>query len=559
MKRKISLLLVIVLSFMMILSGCSSKKANTDAAGENAKPVEQEKKESTEKNDVEQKLTFALQNEPDGLDPGVTNNSYASPFLCNVFEGLITYDIDNNLVPGNAESWKISDDALVYTFKLRDGLKWSDGSNLTAEDYIYSWKRVLNPKTAGKYVDMLTSYIKNAKEYYEGTCDEKDLGIKAIDSKTIEITLNAPTPFFMDVLSMWVYDPVKKDVVEAAPDRWAQDAKTFTSNGPFKISEMNFGESVVLVKNENYWNAENVKLEEITFRYILEQSTALSAFEAGEIDGSREVPPADLPRLKAESDSLQIVPSFGTTYYLINNKVKPLDDVRVRKALNLALDRTDLIENVLQSTDEIASSLVSPGYMINGKDYTEGRPNHDITPNANVEEAKKLLADAGYPDGKGFPVLKFSYSTNPIFKKTVEAMQQMWKQNLNIDMEISTEEWKVYYDNVQAGKYNIAQMGWGGDYLHPMTFLPLFVTDGTNNNSFYSNTKYDELVSKAQSETDAVKAAATMREAEEVLMADYPFLPLFHRSYTFLMKPSVKSWGLTPLNSLYFKEAYIEK
>lgn len=557
MRRKVSLFLAIILSFMMILSGCSSEKTNTDATTD--KPAEQESKESTDGKEAEQKLTFALQNEPDGLDPGITNNSYASPFLCNVFEGLITYDVDNNLVPGNAKSWEISDDGLVYTFKLRDGLKWSDGSDLTAEDYIYSWKRVLDPKTAGKYVDMLTSYIKNAKEYYEGKCEENDLGIKAIDKNTLEITLNAPTPFFLDILSMWVYDPVKKDVVEAAPDRWAQDAKTYVSNGPFKISEMKFGESVILVKNENYWNAENVKLEEITFRYILEQSTALSAFEAGEIDGSREVPPADLPRLKAESDSLQIVPSFGTTFYLINNKVKPLDDVRVRKALNLALDRTDLIENVLQSTDEPAFSIVSPGYMIDGKDYTEGRSTHDMDSKANVEEAKKLLADAGYPDGEGFPVLRFSYSTNPIFKKVVEAMQQMWKQNLNIDMEISTEEWKVYYDNVQAGKYDIAQMGWGGDYLHPMTFLPLFVTDNPNNNSFYSNAKYDELVVKAQTETDAVKAATIMRESEEVLMADYPFLPLFHRSFAFLMKPYVKGWALTPLNNLYFKDAYIEK
>lgn len=563
MKRKISLLLVIVLSIMTIFSACKPVETGKDATGEkteSTEPKEENKEaEAVPEKSVEQKLTFALQNEPDGMDPGITNNTYAIPFLCNAFEGLVTYDNDNNLVPGNAESWDVSKDGLTYTFKLRDGLKWSDGSDLTSEDFIYSWKRVLDPKTGSRFVDMLTAYIKNAQEYYEGKCEEKDLGIKAIDKKTLEITLKAPTPFFLDILSIWVYDPVKKDVVEAAPERWAQDAKTYISNGPFKITEINFGESVVLVKNENYWNAKNVKLEQITFRYILEQATALSAFESGEIDGSKEVPPADLPRLKAESDSLQIVPSFGTTFYLINNKAKPLDNVKVRKALNLALDRTALIENVLQSTDETASSIVSPGYMVNGKDYTDGRPNHDITPTANVKEAQKLLAEAGYPDGKGFPVLKFSYSTNPIFKKTVEAMQQMWKQNLNIDMEISTEEWKVYYDNVQAGKYEIAQMGWGGDYLHPMTFLPLFVTDGPNNNSFYSNPKYDELVTKAQSEIDEVKAAAIMREAEEVLMADYPFLPLFHRSYTFLMKPYVKGWGLTPLNNLYFKNAYIEK
>lgn len=563
MKRKIILLLVLVLTLTVIFSGCTSTDNNVAPEKDTASDKQPEKESPTEVEkdvveDVEQKLMFALQNEPDGLDPGITNNSFASIFLCNVFEGLITYDNENNQIPGNAETWDISDDGLVYTFHLRDGLKWSDGSDLTAEDYVYSWRRVLDPKTGARYVDMLTAYIKNAEEYYAGEADADELGIKAIDDKTIEITLIAPTSYFADVITMWVYDPVKKDIIEAHPERWAQDADTYICNGPFKIIEMNFGESIVLAKNENYWNAENVKLEEINFRYILEQSTALSAFESGEILGTREVPPADVPALKAESDSLQIVPSFGTTYYLINNKVKVLDDVKVRKALNLALDRESIITNVLQSTDDAASSLVSPGYMVDGKDYTDGRPNHDITSNANVEEAKALLAEAGYPNGEGFPVFDLSYYTNPIVKKTAEAMQQMWKQNLNIDMNIITEEWAVYYDNVQAGKYDIAAMGWGGDYLHPMSFMPLFVTDDSNNNAFYSNPKYDELVKQAQLETDVVKAAATMREAEEILMADYPFIPLFHRSITFLMRPNVKGWGMTPLNNLYFKDAYIE-
>ena len=559
MKKKFYLLLTAILVFSLVLVGCSSDKTESEGEDKQEGAVSEEGNDEGGKMDGEQKIIFALQNEPDGLDPGITNNSFASPFLANLYEGLITYDNENNQIPGNAESWEVSDDGLVYTFHLRDGLKWSDGSDLTAEDYVYSWKRVLDPKTGARYVDMLTTYIKNAEAYYEGNAEEDELGIKAIDEKTIEITLESPTAVFEDVITMWVYNPVKKDIVEASPERWAQDAETYISNGPFKVSEMNFGESIVLVKNENYWNAEDVKLEEITFRYILEQSTALSAFESGEIDGTREIPPADLPNLKADSDALQIVPSFGTTYYEINNTVEVLKDVNVRKALNLALDRNSIITNVLQSTDEVASSFVSPGYMVDGEDFTEGRPDHDISGEANVEEAKKLLAEAGYPDGEGFPALELSYYTNPIVKKTAEAMQQMWKQNLNIDMEIKTEEWAVYYDNVQAGNYDIAAMGWGGDYLHPMSFLPLFVTGDTNNHTFYSNPEYDELVKQAQLETDVVKAAEIMREAEEILMADYPLIPLFHRSFTFLMNPKVKGWALTPLNNLYFKQAYIEE
>lgn len=553
MKRKWLTLLAALLVLTMLITACGAPKTGI---------VEEDEPETEETagdtGEVEQKLIFAIHNEADTLDPGITNNSFASPYLCNTFEGLVTYDKANNIIPGLAKDWKISDDGLVYTFNLHSNLKWSDGTPLTSKDFEYAWKRVLDPKTGGQYADMLTSYIVNAEDYYGGKKPFEQVGIKTPDENTIEITLMNPTPYYLSILAMWVYSPVKEEVVDAYPDRWAKDAETFICNGPFKVSKISFGESIVLTKNEHYWNVDKVKLEEITIRFIENKSTALAAFEKGEIDGFRAIPPADIPRLKAESDAFQVVPSMATTFFLINNKHKPLDNVKVRQALSLAVDRTDLIENVLQSTDKPAYGLVSPGYVLNGADFNTGKT-YGLAATAKVEEAQKMLAEAGYPGGKGFPKLILSYYTDDTVKKVAEALQQMWKKNLNIDMEITTEEWKVYYDGIQKFDYHIAAMGWGADYLHPMTFLPLFETKNVANNSGYSNTEYDKLLLKAQAEVDATKAVDIMHEAEDLLMADMPVLNLYHRSNFLMMAPYVKGWNLNPLSNLYFSEAFLEK
>ncbi len=299
-------------------------------------------------------------------------------------------------------------------------------------------------------------------------------------------------------------------------------------------------------------------LEKITFRYIMDQATALSAFQSGEIDGFREVPSADLAKLKAESDDLYSIAQYATTYYLINNAKAPYNDPLVRKAINLAIDRQALIDNILQGSGTPAMALVSPGYSANGVKYEDGRGDFGLSATANVEEAKKLLAEAGYPNGEGFPTIQLSYYTNPQVKQIVEAMAQMLETNLGVKVEISTEEWKVYYDNVKAGNYEVAAMGWGADYLHPMTFFPLFMTDDPLNNSNYANPDYDAAVKAAKIEQDPVKAIELMRNAEDILMADYPFMPLYYRSTNLMMKPYVKGWYMTPKGNLYFREAKIE-
>lgn len=504
-------------------------------------------------------LTFVLHNEPDGIDPNVTSNSFASPFLSNAFEGLVRTNAENSLEPALADSWEISEDGKTYTFTLKEGLKWSDGSPLTAEDFVYTIQRVLTPETAAQYVTMATDYIEGAQAYYDGEGDEDSLGVKALDELTLEITLMEPAPFFLDILSMFVFSPVQKATVEANGDKWTLDPETYIVNGPFKVTELNLGESVVMEKNEHYYGADDVQIQKIVFRYIKEQATALTAFEAGEIDGFREVPLADVPRLKAESDDFYVLPTYATTYYLINNAVAPYDDVNVRKALNLALDRQSIIENVLMSSDQPATGLVSPGYAVDGVDYTEGRPNYGILDTADIEGAQAALAEAGYPNGEGFPTMQLSYYSNPQVKTIVEALAQMWTDNLGIDVEISTEEWGVYYPNVQAGQYEVAAMGWGADYLHPMTFFPLFISDEQLNNSGYGNEAYDAKVAEAKVEQDPAAAVALMREAEDILMADYPAVFLYYRSTSLMMKDYVHGWYLTPTNNLVFRDAYIER
>ena len=504
-----------------------------------------------------QEMIFALQNEPDGIDPGVTNNSFASPFLANCFEGLVTYDTkDGSLIGGNAERWTISDDGLTYTFTLRDGLKWSDGSPLTANDYVYAYRRMLRPETTAQYVSMLTDYIAGAQECYD-TGDDANLGIKAADDKTLVLTLKAPAPYFISILTMWTFSPVKQATVEANGDKWTTTPETYVCNGPFKISEINLGESVVLVKNPEYYDAANVKLDKITFRYIADPSTALYAFEAGEIQGSRSIPSSDYARLKAEDAGVVAVPAYGTVYYNFNCGRAPFDNPLVRKAFNLAVDREALINDVAQVDAVPAYSFIAPGYVVDGEDFLDTVGNFDISDTADIEGAQAALAEAGYPGGEGFPTVTLSYYTNENVKKLVEALAEMLQTNLNIQVEITNEEWSIYYPNVQAGNYDICAMGWSGDYLHPMTFLPLLKTGDPNNLGFYSNADYDALVLKAQSETDSKAALEIMREADVVASREYPVLSLYYKSNTMLMKNNVQGYYLNPSDMLYMRNAYI--
>lgn len=505
-----------------------------------------------------QEIVFALANEPDGIDPNVTSNSFASPFLVNCFEGLMTNSTtDGTVIYGEAESHTLSEDGLTYTFTLRDGLKWSDGTAHTAQDYVYAFKRILTPETTAQYLNLVTDYVVGAQDFYDGKVDFDAVGVKAPDDKTLVITLKQPTSYFLDMLTMYTFSPVQQATVEANGDQWTASAAAYVSNGPFMVSEMNMGESIVLVKNPNYYNANEVKLDKITFRYIFDLGTSLMAYENNEIDGMRNIPTTDFARLKADDAGVVVTPSYGTVYYDFNCAKAPFDNALVRKAFCLAVDRTALIEDVVQTDAEPAFSFISPGYVLDGEDFVDGRDTFGLSDEADPEAAQAALAEAGYPDGEGFPEITLSYYSDDTVKKIVEALAAMFEENLGITVKITNADWGVFYADVLAGNYDIAAMGWSGDYIHPMTFLPLMKTGDSNNNCFYSNPEYDKMVEQAAGMSDAKAAMDLMRQAEALVSVEYPVLPLYYKSNMMLMHNNVQGYYVTASNSMFFRNAFV--
>ncbi|WP_237153905.1 peptide ABC transporter substrate-binding protein [Oryzibacter oryziterrae] len=503
-------------------------------------------------------LTYVVNNESATFDPGTSAETFALPVIGSTFEGLVKFGPDGAVLPAVAKSWDVSADGLTYTFHLRDDAKWSDGKPVTAGDFVYAWKRVLTPATGAKNAPMLY-VIKGAEEFF---ADQKkdEVAVRAVDDHTFEFTLKAPLAYMMQLLPFQIFDPVRKDMVEASPEGWTRDPKTFIGNGPFKVSEFNFGKSTVLEKNADYYDAAKVSLDKLTFRLIADPATALAAYEAGDVDGIEAVPGPELPRLSSEDgNGFLAIPALGTTFAHFNPAVKPFDDVRVRKALAEAIDRQNLIEFVMQTADQPALGLVPPGINVAGQDFRTGTSDFGLAPTAKIEDAKKLLAEAGYPDGKGFPETVYVTYSTPAIQKQIEAVQQMWKQNLGIDVKIQASEWQVYYPEVQKIKYQIAQMGWGADYPHPMTFLDIFTSDSPNNLSGWKNPEYDKLIAEAKVTQDPAKSLDDMRKAEALVMNDMVILPFYYRNTYMMMKPYVKGFWRSSLNQPYFDAVTLEK
>jgi len=504
-----------------------------------------------------QKLIYGVVAEPQGFDPGNSGETYAIPVLVNCFVGLAKIGEDGTTQPACAESWDISDDGMTYTFHLRKDMKWSDGSVLNANDFVYSWRRIASPELASTSASSMF-HIVGGEEYFNGEGKAEDMMAVAVDDYTFEVTLKYPLPYFLDLIRGYDMGPVHQASVEAGGDTWHRNADTYVTNGPFKVRAFEFGKQYVLEKNEHYYNAANVQLEEITFRIIGDNNTGMTAVETGEIDGYDKVPDAEVTRMKMESPAFHSKSMLSTTYYLVNVTKEPFNDPRVVWALAKALDRESIIKDVLLNVYEPAFGIAPLGMMVGDVDFRTAAGNYGLSANAQVEEAKQLLADAGYPNGEGFPTIRLRYYTNDSVKKVVEAMQQMWQENLNIKCEITNADWQVFFAEVLALDYDIGAMGMSGGVAHPASYLEEFVTGRTGNEmTGWSNARYDELLKLAVSSADEDKTLEYLIEAEGLLMADLSNIPIYHSSKTFLMQPYVQGWYCTNTNYIFYENAYI--
>lgn len=524
-KKNVALMLVLALVISMF-AGCG--KTETEA------PVEEAK---------EKVLIFNLGSSgPKTIDPGLNAASDGGHVANNMFEGLMR-EIDGNYEPAMASGYTMSDDGMVYTFTMRDGALWSDGKAVTAFDFEYSWNRVLDPETASEY-----SWI-----FAEANVDT----FRAIDEKTFEVTLKAPTPYFVGLTGFYTFFPVRQDAVEKGSDgAWAYDAEASVVNGPFELVSYTQGDRITVKRNENYWRKDEVKLDKVEFLLIDDQVTALTAYEAGEIDILDDISTAEIPRLMAEDPTFQVFPQDAVYYYALNTKVAPLDDVRVRRALTLAIDRKAIVETVTKAGQMPAHSMI-PGTMVdaNGDVFNEKSGNYGIAPDASaVEEAKALLAEAGFEGGAGFPEMTVIYNTSEGHKNIAEAIQEMWKQNLGISVELSNQEWAVFQDTRQNHDFEIARSGWVGDYSDPMTYLGMFLSESPMNYGEWNSPEYDQLIN--DSKTAPGQARFDMLyQAEKLLIEDSAVIPIYYYTNPVMVKESIEGWELTSRSTWYFGRA----
>lgn len=531
--KNISTLLLLLLSVIFI--SCVSSKANDD-------------------------ITINVGPEPKTIDPTLNSAVDGSIYIHHAFEGLATKDKEDKITPGAAENWDISEDGTKYIFYIRSNAKWSDGKPVKASDFVYAWRRAVDPLIASEYSYQLDP-VKNAEKISKGDMPISSLGVKAIDDNTLEVTLESPTAYFLELTAFPTYFPVRKDVIDKNKDKWTLNPSSYIGNGPFVMKERKIDDKIVMEKNTNYWNNSSIVPNKLVFILMQNETAQVAGIKDGSIDFANNPPQKDLESLKNEG-YLIISPYIGTYYYAINITNKVLKDPRIRKALSLAIDRNYIVEQVTKGGQTPATAWVPLGIDdVEGSFRKIGGDYYGISKEyygKNIEEAKTLLKEAGYENGNGFPVLEFK--TNPgNHVELFEAIQQMWKENLGIDTTISQEEWAVFQQSRNDKNFEIARHGLIGDYNDPMTFMGVFLSYSPQNNGGYSNTKYDSLLKKAMSTGDQNVRMKLMHEAEDILMNDMALIPIYFYTDPLLVNKELNGVIYDPLGSHKFFYANFKK
>ncbi|MHB1651192.1 MAG: peptide ABC transporter substrate-binding protein [Desulfitobacteriaceae bacterium] len=536
-KKWILTVMTVALILGLVVTGCGSTGPSQGAA-----------------TGKEMKMSWNPGAEPKTLDPQMSNGIPEMIMELALYDGLMRLDKDNNPQLAIADSVTVTPDGLKYTIKLKD-TKFSNGDPVTADDFKFAWMHALDPNAAAEYSYQLF-YIKNGEAYNSKKAKAEDVGIKVVDPKTLEITLESPTPYFKSLLAFPTYYPVDTKWVKANKD-WNTKAETFVANGPFKMQSWSHNDKMVLVRNPNYWDAKSVKITELTFNLVEDGKAALTAFEAGQLDGLDNIPISDIDRLR-KAGTLKTGPYVGTADYRFNVTKKPLDNPKVRQALAMSIDRQSLIDNVFKGGQTPAFAY-TPGGIPDAEPGKTFRQVGGDYFKEDVAKAKQLLAEAGYPDGKNFPELTILYNTNGSNQIPAQAIQDMWAKNLGIKVKLLGQEWKVYLQSEKALQYDIARAAWIGDYNDPMTFMDMYVTNGGNNETGWSNADYDKDIATAKKSGDQKVRMQAMHDAEKILMNEMPIMPIYFYVHPYVMKDYIKGVTLSPLGFIDFKNATVQK
>lgn len=507
-------------------------------------------------NDNGKQLTVQIAGDPETIDPALNSASDGGNMILHLFEGLLTVGQDEQLQAGCADLPEISEDGLTWTFKLKEGLKWSDGTDLTAEDFVYSWQRVCDPETAAPYAETVLGMVKGFDEVTE-TGDVSKLGVTAVDATTLKVELANPCTYFGSLAAFATLSPVQKATVEENGDAWAVDPEAYISNGPFKLAEFENGSHILMVKNENYWNADAIKLDSIKWLLIDDDSAAYAAYENGTAQVVKSVPTDEVPGFIEENrKDFYIDDLMGTYYVSLNLTNEAFKDVRVRKALSLAIDREHVANTVMQGTYSPAYNFMGPGWVDANNDpfMTTNYLSDDFE--ANLAEAKKLLAEAGYPDGQGFPTIEYMFNADGYHKPVAEYLQAAW-QKLGLTVELKTVDWSQFTPTRRSGDYMVARNGWSGDYSDASNQLELFYSTNGNNDGKYNNPEFDKAMDDSRATADGDIRTAALHKCEDILMEDVACIPLAYYNEFWLQKDSVEGIWHSPRGYFYFMYADI--
>ena len=551
------------------LAACGGSKSGSTAASGNASSAG-----SSTGSINTAGFTVQYGSNPETLDPALNSAVDGGNTIITVFETLLIINENNETVPGQAESWTTSEDGLTWTFTMRDGLKWSDGSELNAKDFEYSFKRMADPDTAAPYAETCLGMIDGFEEAagfpdadgnptVEPNLDA--LNVKASDDgKTLTIVLGYPCSYFDKIAAFAAMSPVQKATVEANGDAWCTSPDTYVCNGPYMITEWTPSERIVLTKNPNYvggWDNSKIVSDSITLLLLEDSSASFAAYNSGEAVLIKDVPTDEIPSLtKAEDGGDFYVDTILGTYYVsLNLQRDAFKDAKVRKALSLAIDRDYVANTIMQGTYTTADSIVGPGIVDeSGYFHDNGNaPYISADYEANLAEAKKLLEEAGYPNGEGYPTIEYSTNDAGYHVPLAEYLQQAWG-DLGITLTINKMEWSSFTPARRAGEYDVARNGWVMDYNDPSNMLDLFCSGNGNNDGKYSNPEFDAAI-EASRVADVSEHFAQLHKAEDILMEDTGCLPIAYYNDYWLQSSSLKGTWHSPYGYWYFQYGYIEE